>query len=269
MVRTMRWAILLRGFGLRIGYAPLLWLNYGGTFFNTFLPTGFGGDFVKMAESAGLWREKRELAAGIVLLDRFSGLSALFILCLVSLLFADGLLPLPVERLLLFVAVAGTILTLGILLFRPAARILHPVIGRIAGPARAEMLQQISSEFSASHFLVAGLVSAGFHLLMIVIHYILNRALGASLPILLFGIFTPIVSLTLLLPSIQGLGLRENLYGFLVQAAGYSESLGVSIGLLVYSLTFLTGILGGLIYLVLGVNRAIRPIPVEPEGRLP
>jgi hypothetical protein len=39
---------------------------------------------------------------------------------------------------------------------------------------------------------------------------------------------------------------------------GQPESLGVSIGLMVYAVNFTTGILGGVLYTLFGLNKAVR-----------
>lgn len=267
LVRTARWAILLQGYGLAVDFRALLLLNYGGSFFNTFLPTGFGGDFVRMAESSGVWQENRHVAVGVVLLDRFSGLSALFLLCLTSLLFSSNLLAAALHRTLLWVAGAGLVATLALVLAKPALSRFHPHFQKLLGEERTTAFQQVVGRFSIPHFFISILVSLGFHLLIILVHFTLSRALAADIPLILFGVFTPIVSLTLLMPSIQGLGLRESLYGFLVAGIGRPESLGVSIGLLVYGITVATGLLGGVIYLLYGIQKVAGAYSLGHKGQ--
>ncbi len=60
----------------------LLYLYYVGNFFNTFLPSGFGGDAVKMYELARYSRRGSE-SVGTVLVDRLTGIIVLFVMGLV------------------------------------------------------------------------------------------------------------------------------------------------------------------------------------------
>jgi hypothetical protein len=66
-----------------------------------------------------------------------------------------------------------------------------------------------------------------------------------------FLVFVPVLSLTLTLPvSIGGLGVREGMAALLFTQIGVDEALAVAFSLAVYAITRLTGLLGGLIYLL-------------------
>jgi hypothetical protein len=69
--------------------------------------------------------------------------------------------------------------------------------------------------------------------------------------------FTPIVNLTLLLPTVQGLGAREEVYRRLLGSVGVPGSISVATGLGVYAVTLTTGLIGGLYYLVWAGRRLI------------
>ncbi len=70
VLRAWRWSLLLRGLGIHVSFWRLVALYFVGSFFNTFLPSGFGGDVVRVLE---LTKEVDvDVATGTVLLDRFS-----------------------------------------------------------------------------------------------------------------------------------------------------------------------------------------------------
>src|SRR5512141_2843512 len=52
-IRTWRWSMLISALGTPIAFGRLFYLYMAGTFFNTFLPTGIGGDVVKIIELSG------------------------------------------------------------------------------------------------------------------------------------------------------------------------------------------------------------------------
>jgi uncharacterized protein (TIRG00374 family) len=52
VIRTWRWSMLIKSFGAPVSFGRLFYLYMAGTFFNTFLPTGIGGDVVKIIELA-------------------------------------------------------------------------------------------------------------------------------------------------------------------------------------------------------------------------
>ena len=76
-VRAYRWQVLLRAQDMYTPYCRLVQLYYIGSFFNTFLPSGFGGDVVKTYE---LSRQTSSGASSVstVLVDRLMGLAVLF-----------------------------------------------------------------------------------------------------------------------------------------------------------------------------------------------
>ncbi len=84
-VRAYRWGLLLRGIKSNVNYRRLVELYFAGSFFNTFLPSGFGGDAVRIIEVAK--DVPARIAAGTVIVDRLTGIMALLILALVALPF--------------------------------------------------------------------------------------------------------------------------------------------------------------------------------------
>ncbi len=85
VIRTYRWHILLSGAGSKVRFSRLLSLYLIGSFFNAFLPSGLGGDVVRAAEAAQ--DVESSVAVGTVLVDRLTGLMALFIMALAVLPF--------------------------------------------------------------------------------------------------------------------------------------------------------------------------------------
>ena len=75
-VRAYRWGCLVWALGVKVGWWRLVGLYFVGGFFSLFLPTGVGGDAVKMFE---LSRDDGRAAPAIssVLVDRFLGLFVL------------------------------------------------------------------------------------------------------------------------------------------------------------------------------------------------
>ena len=81
-LRAYRWLLLLRGLKATIRYGRLVELYFVGNFFNAFLPSGFGGDAVRIMEAA---RDvPANIAAGTVIVDRLTGLLTLFLMALIA-----------------------------------------------------------------------------------------------------------------------------------------------------------------------------------------
>jgi uncharacterized membrane protein YbhN (UPF0104 family) len=93
------------------------------------------------------------------------------------------------------------------------------------------------------------LISLPFTLNLVLIQYLIARALGVDVPFAVFPLFVPIISLVNLLPfTFNGLGLREGLYVFLFVPVGVSPEEAIAMSLAFYFLRFATGIVGGLAY---------------------
>src|SRR5262245_22208109 len=76
VVRAYRWHVLLRGLGVPLPFTRLVELYFVGSFFNIVLPSGFGGDVMRVVEAAQ--DVPANVAAGTVIVDRMMGLMGLF-----------------------------------------------------------------------------------------------------------------------------------------------------------------------------------------------
>jgi uncharacterized membrane protein YbhN (UPF0104 family) len=91
VVRAYRWLLLLRGIGDTIRFQRLVSLYFAANFFNSVLPSGFSGDVVRAVEAAQ--DVPARTAAGTVLVDRATGLLALFLIGLSALPFRPDNFP--------------------------------------------------------------------------------------------------------------------------------------------------------------------------------
>jgi uncharacterized membrane protein YbhN (UPF0104 family) len=255
VLRAVRWQTLLTALGVHIPFMRVTYLYFSSAFFNAFLPTGFGGDVVRVIE---LSQEAQATAVfGTVVVDRLTGLLMLFVMALVALPFSLDLLPLQVALSIGAVA-AGGLLAGGLVL---QGRWLRRLGGRLPGPLslRGEgALARAYAAVTACGWRAVGtamFISLVFNTLLVLINYLAARAVGVELSFNYFLVFVPMLSLTLALPiSIGGLGVREGMAVLLFTQVGVDEALAVAFSLSVYAITRITGLLGGVIYL----SQAIR-----------
>ena len=247
-IRTFRWKLLLQGVMPSAPYLILLTLNYSGSFFDVFLPTGFGGDFIRIVElKSGDERTSVVDHAGIVLLDRFAGLIALFTICIIALPFAISFIPGQLAVWIAIIALGGISSAL-VLISNFGVTTCVNLFNTFSFTRRLSSHIQRFAGISNKRLLAAWFVSLFFHVVIIAVHYCLSLALNGHLPAFIFFVFTPIVSLALLLPSIQGLGISENVYEYLLRQAGAPQALGVTLGLLLFAVKIVTGLIGGIVY---------------------
>jgi uncharacterized membrane protein YbhN (UPF0104 family) len=90
------------------------------------------------------------------------------------------------------------------------------------------------------------------------------RALGVALPMSVWFAVVPLVTLAMVVPlSINGVGVREGGLAFLLKSSGISTDAAVAIGLLWFLATILTGLIGGVLFL-LDRSRPATPATAEP-----
>lgn len=256
-IRAFRWQILLQGINLSVPYRSLSSLYFVGSFFNTVLPTGFGGDAVKAAELAHISGRSGE-AIGTVATDRFLGIVALLSMGMLALLVAgDWVNP----RITWAIALLFAACLVGYWLLRK-----RWLVGRLVGfvpqrwrePVRSfgRSLYNGLEGYSARTLALAMVVSLLFNMTWVAVNMVLGWSLGINASLAQYLVFVPLVSLSLLAPSVGGLGVRELTYVGLFGLIGVAEERAFALGILVYSVTFAVGLIGGVIYLLQGAHGA-------------
>lgn len=93
LIAAWRWGILLKVQGIDIGLWGLFRLTLIGVFFSNVIPGSVSGDIIKMAYIMKCAPDKKSEAAFSIVVDRFLGLSGLFLVAMVSSLFTAVLYP--------------------------------------------------------------------------------------------------------------------------------------------------------------------------------
>ena len=249
-LRAVRWLALLRALDIDVPLGRLVKLYFVGTFFNIFLLSGFGGDAIRMMELARHSKKTPE-AIGTVLVDRATGLWVLFVLGLIALPFGSASIPQETAVLVTTVCIVGVVggwVVMG-------TRLLPWLGGRVKLPAQAK-LERFYQAVSGCGYPALGqacAVSLMFNLLNITVNFLIARGLNADLGYSIFFLYTPILSLSLMLPSVGGLGVREETYRLMFATVGIADSLAVAMSLTTFALqTVLPGLVGATLYAMEG-----------------
>ncbi len=256
-IRSYRWQILLDALDLRVPLRTTTSLYFVGSFFNTVLPSGFGGDVVKAAELAHASGRSGE-AVGTVVMDRFLGIVGLLFMGMAALLLAGDWVD---QRITWGIGILFTALLAGFWLLRQRwlmSRLSYLIPQRWREPILtfSRALYSGLQGYSARTLAWAMAVSVLFNLTWVAVNVVLGWSLGIDASLAHYLVFVPLVSLSLLLPSVGGLGVRELTYVALFGLIGVPEERAFALGILVYAVTFATGLIGGLIYLLQGARSA-------------
>lgn len=259
-IRAYRWGLLLKGLNAWVRYSRLVELYFTGNFFNTFLPSGFGGDAVRIIEAAK--DVPTNVAAGTVIVDRLTGIMALMLLALFAMPFRPENYPDELAMIIGTICLAGLmggfILLEGSLIRRLGGWLPAKLSTEGDGPI-AKLLQAVQG-CGWRAIIGAFAVSMVFNFLLIAWWVTAARALGETVSYSYMTLVVPIMSLALLVPSISGLGVRELLAAPLLAAAGLSDSTAIALSLLVRLVTIAVSLLGAPVYLfaILRENRKRR-----------
>lgn len=252
-----RWWLILR---TRVGaprWGYLFRLYLIGNFFSVFLPTSIGGDAVRLV-AVGPSAGGKVRGAVSILLDRLFGVAALGF------------------YLVLGLAVGGAELTaLGDVHLRwPRWVILTAVTGGLAAVAAAGLLvrakfHRMRDAWAGGWDLAAALLKApgrltaviGTSLLVqgayLVAWMVLGAGLGLHIPLAVYLVCVPIVSLGAMMPiTFSGLGIREGAWLLLLASLGIPKPTVLVFSLMYFVAFVVVGAIGGLAFLVRGLRDA-------------
>ena len=244
---AVKWWMLGTSVGLERPLGDYVRFYFIGMFLNVFGLSTIGGDVAR-----GLYLGdgvRPGLALNSVIFDRVSGLVVLMALG------AAALLAFPQYHLpwLLSVAciVGGIVLIVGWWTCPRLVRFLPP---------RNRLRRQVENElepFWRNRGLLLRVIalSAIFHLSQVSVQYLLARAAGTALSFSYCLVMHPILSLMMSLPlSVGGFGVREGGYLYFLTRLDIDDSIAVTMGLLWWLMTALSGVAGALVFLASGAE---------------
>ena len=228
-------------------------LTFVGFFFNNFLPTSVGGDIVKAMCAARITRAPVKSVTS-VLMDRIFGLFTFILIPSISFLFFLKKVNNPWVPVVIYSFLAVATLFLILLFNRSAARRFRFIEGFLNRFHLGEKARKI---YDGMHgfkkhkgvivqVLLLSIVGQSVSILAV---YLIALALGAHANLIYFFLLVPIVNLMSMMPSLNGLGIRESAYTyFLAPFLGKENAFAISI--LWLAILFLFSLIGGIVYLV-------------------
>lgn len=244
-----RWWLLLKHTHTTIPFFRAFPSYYLGVFFNNFLPTGFGGDTVRVlhmrAHGVGM---KSLVSASVV--DRAIGFATIFIVGMFGVIVTKEL-PIPDHtKITLLGFFTSGLLVMAWILSKHGGRLIGSLEKKYRNTrVRGWLLDVLRICYSyraeKKRILLAMAISASGYALVILTYYLLGHGLGLDISITTYIVTIPAVFIAASLPiSIGGLGIREGtLVGMLV-AAGADIHLAITLSLL-YLIVFWCSTLPG------------------------
>jgi len=243
-----------------------------GMFFNNFMPTTIGGDVAKgfyISHDSG---KKVEPFVALVVV-RIIGSVCLTLIALVALIIGYDILPNKTPVFMVALLVIG----MGFMLVFFTRRKLASKFLIVLKPFKSKGLRQnviaVYRLFhSYKHFPIqigtAALITFGIEFLIISLNFMVARGLGLSaVSFKMFLLLIPMIAVATLLPSLNGLGVREGAYIYFFKNLIGTESAG-ALSLVMLALIIYIGLMGGIVFIASGSLTKARPQPF-PEEDIP
>lgn len=272
-----RWLLVLRSQGLDPGFKRTLEISLVAHFFNSFLLGSAGGDVLKAYYAARVTRHRKTEAVTTVLLDRVLGLFTMLAFAVLMVVPNLGLVRAYRETQVLGVVVVGMFCAAGILLWLSLRGGVSGVFPRartwLARLPKGDLLARgidAGRSLGRRPGLVVRTVAASIGLTLVCVLQLLTLVWG-------YGLEVPLAPMLFVVPAVicisalpltpNGLGVRDNLYMYLLSLPqiGISAGTAVAISLVAYACSLVWSALGGVLYLLM--RRETDLVEAVAEGR--
>jgi len=264
VIYAYRWQVLLKGYNVHVSVFKLFKFYLIGLFFNNFLPTGIGGDITRiynLIQEAG----DRTIGFASVMTERLLGITSTLILTLFSLTWLLG--SFSTNRILY--------LNIGLLVF--ILLFFYLVFNRMYPETFAEKIKKIKlfklgeridklfeaiRYFQDKKIVYVKVISVSLfaQALVIIMHYFCVLALGLDVSVLYLFLVVPVTFLLTMLPSINGLGVRDGGFVFLLGKQGISTAAALSLSFLAIIIPMIVSIAGAFLFILQKKNSKIEDI---------
>jgi uncharacterized protein (TIRG00374 family) len=265
-----RWQLLLAARGI---HEPLGWLTrlyFVGYAAGQVLPTGVGGDAVRIIEHSRRRPTEKAKAAGAVVMERVLGSLGTLIVVTIALALAAGRydeIGFAVWVDAIFIAL--TMAVFALLFSRRSGRLLQQHVFPLGRRLRLE--RPLASVYTALHdyrshagVLAAVLgITVGVQFVRIIGIWLCGEAVGIDVSPLVYFILGPLLFLVQMVPvTLNGLGVREAFFVAFLARFDVDKEAALAAGLLFYAVTIGTALPGGFLLLW----RSVRPAAPRPSA---
>ncbi len=254
ILSVSKWILLLRAKGSSITFWRLLVINYVGGFWGLVLPSSVSADIVR-----GYYLSKStanvSLAVTSMVIDRLMGALTLVLLGCVSAWMVGDTFGMAHARLIAAGVGGGCALAIALLFHN---RFVHWVDRRFVQRLGERKVIHLVRRWVAAclqyrqypqTLVISFLLTLFVQMLRILVFYAVAVGFGVHVSVTYYFIFVPLIMLLIMLPSINGIGIREVSFVTFFAQAGVPEAQGFAVSIVVSVLTTLMTAVGGLVYM--------------------
>jgi len=249
LVASLRFKFLIDIQNIPATFYEALSLTFIGYFFNNFLPTAIGGDVVK-AYYLSKKSDDKIAAYTSVFVDRLLGLVTMIFMAFLALVFTGSRITDPVIRYTIYAITAASLAAIVFVSNKNFAKKLSFLLIFVK-PIENKIKKAYNAihDYKAHKILIAWSLAISFisQLLFFLSLGIIALSIGSRISISEILLRVPLISALSLLPSINGLGLREGATVMLFGPIIGKEN-AFAVGILWLVILFMGSLIGGLIY---------------------
>jgi len=254
MICSARFRIVLVAQKIYFSLIEATKLTFIGVFFNNFLPTSVGGDVVKGYYASQKTGRTLESFSAVVA-DRFVGLLTFALIAFISLTFLGKYIDNRIKwpTLIMFSMV---LLFLFVLLNKTLLKKIDFILNKIPFLRKKSRLQRLGvilENYKKNRRIICNAIAFSLigQALYVITTYLLAKSLSLSIPLKMFFLFLPIISVVSMLPSLNGLGVREGAYIYLFGSIIRPEN-ALALSFLWIAVLMGSSIIGAIIYIIKG-----------------
>jgi uncharacterized protein (TIRG00374 family) len=254
VIMSMRWHVILNGYGFDTSWSKLFRYYLIGMFFNNFLPSTIGGDVVRVFKVVDDIQNKSSALASVII-ERLMGVAATLFLAFISLMILWQEFENPH---LLYVS--GCLFLVIVLFFFSLIRNrpFKYLIRIFATLKWMNIGEKFTRVFEAIHFFqkrrrilaYAFIYSLFSQAGIVIMNYALARALKMEISLTYLFLVVMVTFIITILPSINGIGIRE--FGFisLLSRAGVSNATALSLSFLNLIIPMIISLAGAVLFVL-------------------
>lgn len=250
-ISAVKWRLLLTIHGQFFPLPTLTRYYFTSVFFNNFLPSTIGGDVYRVYKT--MHRKKgRARALAAVLTERLTGIWALLALGLAGGIYEYCGVQAPPQWLAPAIIIFGFATVLPVVLLPVSQKAATWCTGVTWMPEKIKKLLLLADDYRGRPKKIAQVMvlSFLFHLFTLGWMFLLTRAVGAPVSFAALTLGTAGSNLAAMLPlSINGIGLWDGSFIYLMSAQGMSYNAALAMMLAIRTLLVPLSLIGGIFYL--------------------
>ncbi len=273
-----RWRMVLRVQGFDLSWGRATEISFVAHFFNSFLLGSTGGDLMKAYYAARETHHKKTEAVVTVFVDRLLGLWAMLLFAGVMMLPNLQLLFLHSKlrslALLILGMLAACSTVVGLAFWGGVSKRWSGARAWLRRLPKGEWLERSLNscrQFGREPLFVVRTLSVSMLLNTICVMQVqvLSWGLGLKIPALVLFVTVPVIICISALPiTPSGLGVRENLFVFMLaeSSIGVPDTSALSLSLLAYAGSLFWSLVGGLVYAMLKERHHLAEVELQGES---